>query len=77
MVNYTDAVGGKTKKERNRRKTTAKPARTHTHKITKGMSLECNSNNNNSTGTNGMRHSVDDEAELVQNDEISKTILIT
>jgi hypothetical protein len=49
-------------------------------KRTKGLSLECNSNNNNnnnSIGTDGRRHSVDDEAELVQNDEISKTIVIT
>ena len=41
------------------------------------MSLECDSNNNNSTGTDSRRHSADDEAELVQNDEISKTIVIT
>jgi len=43
----------------------------------KSMSLECNSNNNNSTGTDGRRHSVDDDAALVQNDEISKAIVIT
>jgi hypothetical protein len=46
-------------------------------KRTKSMLLECNSNNNNSTGTDGRRHSVDDEAELVQNDKILKTIVIT
>lgn len=41
------------------------------------MSLKYNSNNNNSTETDGRRHIVDDEAELLQDGEISKTIVIT
>jgi hypothetical protein len=64
----------KTNKQTNRRKTIAKPV---PKKRMKSMSLECNSNNNNSTETDGRRHSVDDEAELLQDDEISKTIVIT
>jgi hypothetical protein len=75
MVNYTDTVGEKTNKQTNKQK--KDDGKTSTKKKNKNMLLECNSNNNNSTGTDGRRHSVDDEAELVQNDEISKTIVIT
>lgn len=77
MVNYTDTVGGK-KKQTNKQKKDDSKTSTKKKKGTKNIPLECNSNNNNnSTGTDGRWHSVDDEAELVQNDEISKSTVIT
>jgi len=73
MANYTDTVGEKkaNKQAEERRQ------QNQYQKKNKSMSLECNSNNNNSTRTDGRWHSVDDAAELVENGEISKTIVIT